>query len=105
MRTQKRILSGRGNGFGLVKGVAAKMEERAAMILRQSAADVCLEKRRWEKAVLDVQSHLQEQYSKALEVLNNDESGILSAHLSLLEDPAFDRSCFRDDRGRGLLWC
>ena len=81
MRTQKRILSGRGNGFGLVKGVAAKMEERAAMILRQSAADVCLEKRRWEKAVLDVQSHLQEQYSKALEVLNNDESGILSAHL------------------------
>lgn len=88
MRTQKRILSGRGNGFGLVKGVAAKMEERAAMILRQSAADVCLEKRRWEKAVLDVQSHLQEQYSKALEVLNNDESGILSAHLSLLEDPA-----------------
>ena len=86
--TQKRILNGQGNGFGLAKGVAAKMGERAAEVFKQSAADVRMEHSRWEKAVLDVQSHLQEQYSKALEVLNNDESGILSAHLALLEDPA-----------------
>ncbi len=88
MGTQKRILNGQGNGFGLAKGVAAKMGERAAEVFKQSAADVRMEHSRWEKAVLDVQSHLQEQYSKALEVLNNDESGILSAHLALLEDPA-----------------
>lgn len=87
MEKQRRILSGKGNGFGLVKGVAVREEEQTAAIIKRSVADVLSERLRWENATLFVKSQIEEQFTKATNASNNDEAGILTAHLALLDDP------------------